>query len=355
MSIPQRPSDFHPAFWSLALVATILFSCTAYAEGPEAPQPDIYRVDDDFALQGEFVGSIVTNPARPRPLALQIRAVGGGNYEAAQYPGGLPTVRNPKASVRMIGKRYEDFLVLSGGPMAVLVHPDHCLLVDRKGERVGRLDRVERESPTLGAQPPKHAIVLFDGTGTDQFVNGRLTEGGLLMEGADFKPMFQDFNLHLEFMLPYMPEGRDQGRANSGVYLQSSYEVQVLDSFALEPVNNGSGGLYRFRPPDVNMCFPPLVWQTYDIMFTAPRWASDGTKVKNARITVWHNGVKIHDNVELPNKTGVGQPEAPTLLPTRLQNHGNPVRFRNIWLIDRGDAPPTRFPVIRPPAEDEKK
>jgi len=354
MSIPPRRHGSNPVLWSCALATTILFSGTAYGNESETPKPDIYRVDDDFALQGEFVGSIVTNPTRPRPVALQIRAIGGGDYEAAQYVGGLPTVWRPKPQVRLIGKRHEDFLVLSGGPMAVLVNPDHCLLVDREGERVGRLDRVERISPTLGAEPPKHAIVLFDGTGTDQFVNGRMTEGGLLMEGSDFKPMFQDFYLHLEFMLPYMPEARDQGRANSGVYLQSRYEVQVLDSFALEPLSNGSGGLYRFRPPDVNMCFPPLVWQTYDIRFTSPRWASDGTKLKNARITVWHNGVKIHNNVELPNKTGAGKPEEPTLLPIRLQNHGNPVRFRNIWLIDRGDAPPTRFPVFRKPAEDKK-
>ena len=157
-----------------------------------------------------------------------------------------------------------------------------------------------------------------------------MTEDGLLMEGADVRPMFQDFNLHLEFMLPYMPAARDQGRANSGVYLQSRYEVQILDSFAMEPRNNGCGGLYRFREPDVNMCFPPLVWQTYDVVFTAPRWAADGKKLKCARISVWHNGVKIHRDLELSNKTGAGKPEEPTLLPIRLQNHGNPVRFRNI-------------------------
>ena len=73
----------------------------------------------------------------------------------------------------------------------------------------------------------------------------------------------------------------------------------MLDTFAIEPVNNGCGGLYHFREPDVNMCLPPLVWQTYDIVFTAPRWAADGTKLANARLTVWHNGVRIHKNVEL--------------------------------------------------------
>jgi len=226
-------------------------------------------------------------------------------------------------------------------------------VIDRDGQRVGRLDRVERQSPTLGAQPPKGAMVLFDGSDTEQFTNASMTEDGLLMQGADLKPMFQDFNLHLEFMVPYMPAGRGQGRGNSGVYLQSRYEVQILDSFAMEPVNNGCAGLYRFREPDLNACLPPLKWQTYDIVFTAPRWASDGSKLKNARITVWHNGVKVHDNVELPNKTGAGKPEEPTLLPIRLQDHGNPVRFRNIWIIDRGDAPPTKFPVYHEESGDE--
>ena len=174
------------------------------------------------------------------------------------------------------------------------------------------------------------------------------------MEGADLKPMFQDFNLHLEFMLPYMPAARGQARANSGVYLQSRYEVQVLDTFAIEPVNNGCGGLYRFRGPDVNMCLPPLVWQTYDIVFTAPRWAADGTKLENARISMWHNGVRIHKNVELPNKTGAGKPEEPTLLPIRLQNHGNPIRFRNIWIIDRGAAAPAKFPIRRKATNDDQ-
>ena len=206
----------------------------------------------------------------------------------------------------------------------------------------------------MGAKPPAGAIVLFDGTGTEQFTEARMTEDGLLMEGADLKPMFQDFNLHLEFMLPFMPAARDQGRANSGVYLQSRYEVQVLDSFAMEPRTNGCGGLYRFRKPDVNMCFPPLTWQTYDIVFTAPRWAADGTKLKNARIRIWLNGVKIHNDVELPNKSGRGKPEEPTLLPIRLQDHGNPVRFRNIWIIDRGAAAPARFPIRRKPAGNDE-
>ncbi|MBN2475992.1 MAG: DUF1080 domain-containing protein [Pirellulales bacterium] len=325
----------------------------AYADGSDS-QADLQPADVDLTLQGEFVGTVERAPSKFRQIALQIRATGGGTFEAIQYLDGLPTrPARRRPAVSLIGKRHDDFLVLSGGPWAVLAQADHCLLTDRNGKRVGRLDRVHRQSPTLGARPPKHAVVLFDGSGTDQFLQARMTEDGLLMEGADLKPMFQDFNLHLEFKLPHMPAARDQGRANSGVYLQSRYEVQVLDSFAMEPVNNGCGGLYRFRAPDVNMCLPPLVWQTYDIIFTAPRWAADGEKLKNARITVWHNGVKVHNDVELPNKTGAGKPEEPTLLPIRLQDHGNPVRFRNFWLIDRGAGPVGRFPIMADAQTDE--
>jgi len=335
-----------------ALLLTALLPGPALADGPNPAVTDIEKADDDFALQGEFVGTVSTAPSKFRQIALRIRAAGDGTFEATQYLGGLPGLRNVRLpAVQLIGRRNDDFLVLSGGPWAVLAQADHCLLVDRKGERIGRLDRVERQSRTLGVKPPKNAIVLFDGTNTDQFTNARMTDDGLLMEGADLKPMFQDFNLHLEFMLPFMPKARGQARSNSGVYLQSRYEVQILDSFALEPVSNGCGGFYQFRKPDFNACFPPLAWQTYDIVFTAPRWAADGTKLKNARITVWHNGLRIHNNIELPNKTGAGQPEEPTLLPIRLQNHGNPVRFRNIWLIDRGAAGSGRFPIYLKPSE----
>ncbi|NQU21481.1 MAG: DUF1080 domain-containing protein [Candidatus Nealsonbacteria bacterium] len=325
-------------FLCAALLA-ILAAGPAFADGPADKDPDA-------ALQGEFVGALTVDPEKPQPLSLQIRAAGGGTFEAAQFDGGLPGEKSrPPKPVLLTGKRTADFLVLSGGKWVVLGHPDYCVLIDPEGKRVGRLDRVERQSPTLGAKAPEHAVVLFDGTGTDHFTNGKMTEDGLLMEGADLKPMFQDFNLHLEFRLPLMPEARGQGRANSGLYLQSRYELQVLDSFAIDPGKDGCGSLYKFRVPEVNMCLPPLVWQTYDVIFTAPRWASDGTKVANARITAWLNGVKVQSDVELPNKTGAGKPEEPTLLPIRLQNHGNPVRFRNIWLIDRGAAAPVEFPV----------
>jgi uncharacterized protein Usg len=269
-----------------------------------------------------------------------------------QYQGGLPGEPSHRpASISLVGKRWERFLVLSGGPWAIFVEPDQCVLFDRQGQRVGRLERVVRVSPTLGAAPPREAIVLFDGKGTRMLTTARMTADGLLMEGADARPLFQDFNLHVEFLLPYMPSAKDQGRANSGVYLQSRYEIQILDSFAQVPVYNGCGSIYRFRKPDLNMCLPSQVWQTYDIAFTAPRWLSDGTKWRNGRVTVWLNGVKVQNDVELLDKTGAGKVEDPLPLPIRFQDHRNPVRFRNIWIVDRGALAPVGFPTLAKPAQ----
>jgi hypothetical protein len=316
---------------------------------PKKPEPKKPEPKSDLALQGEFVGSVELQPSKLRNVFLHVRGVGHGKFEALQYADQPPTAKNHKPPVaELIGKRHENSLILSGGPWAVMLQDDRGLLVDAKGKVIGSLTRSQRSSPTLGAKPPKHALVLFDGSGTKQFVDGKMTDDGLLVEGTKVMPMFHDFNMHLEFRTPFVPTADGQARGNSGVYLQSRYEVQVLDSFGLKPLINGCGALYEFRPPEVNASLPPMTWQTYDIIFTAPRWSADGSKRSNARITVWHNGIKVHDNVELPAQTGAGQDEAPTLLPIRLQDHKNPVRYRNIWVIDRGLHDVGKFPVEGP-------
>ena len=131
-----------------------------------------------------------------------------------------------------------------------------------------------------------------------------------------------------------MPLARGQARGNSGLYVNGCYEVQMLDSFGLEGKDNECGGIYKVGAPAVNMCFPPLAWQTFDVDFTAAKY-QDGKKVKNARITVRHNGVVIHDDRELPAATpgGCGKESEPG--PIFLQNHGNPVRYRNIWAVKK--------------------
>jgi hypothetical protein len=142
--------------------------------------------------------------------------------------------------------------------------------------------------------------------------------------------------LHIEFRAPFMPRARGQGRGNSGVYLADQYEVQVLDSFGLEGLDNECGGIYKAAKPLVNMCFPPLAWQTYDIDFRTARFSPDGkTKKENASVTIRHNGVPIQYNLELKSATPGGHRSDEHPGPIFLQNHGNPVRFRNIWLVPR--------------------
>jgi hypothetical protein len=219
--------------------------------------------------------------------------------------------------------------------------------------------RAARTSPTLGAPPPAGAVILFDGSSADAFDGGKVTEDGLLMEGTRTRRSFRDFTLHLEFRLPYKPTvfPGSQDRGNSGLYIFDRYEVQLLDSFGLHystindwetrfardwhrrpPSNRNQwgGAIYLTRPPDVAMNLPPLTWQTYDIDFTAPRFDASGQKTENAVITVRHNGVVVHDAVQLPLGTGAGsrRPEVADG-PLVLQEHANPVRFRNIWLIPR--------------------
>ena len=205
-----------------------------------------------------------------------------------------------------------------------------------------------RRSPTLGQKPPEGAIVLFGGGDTDQWIHPdtkkgpagpcrwTLTEGGAMQvsQGSIIsKRKFKDVKVHLEFRSPFLPAKRGQGRGNSGVYLQGLYEVQILDSFGLEGLDNECGGIYKIARPRVNACLPPTEWQTYDITFTAPAFDDSGKKTRDAEITVVHNGITIHDAVNLPAITagGLSDTEVP-VGPLMLQDHGDQVEYRNVWL-----------------------
>jgi hypothetical protein len=163
-----------------------------------------------------------------------------------------------------------------------------------------------------------------------------LLEDGIMQVNAGgivSKEKFNDHRVHLEWRTPFMPEKSGQDRGNSGVYLQGRYEVQILDSYGLEGKDNEAGGIYTVAPPRINMCYPPLQWQTYDIEFRAPRYDAEGNKTTHAKLTVWHNGVLIQDQVEAPYFTRAhvgGVMSEPG--PLHLQDHGNPVWYRNIWV-----------------------
>lgn len=192
------------------------------------------------------------------------------------------------------------------------------------------------------AKPPSDAVVLFDGRDLSQFENAAawiVKDGYAEVRDTNIstKQAFGDCQLHLEFATPEIVEGTGQQCGNSGVYLMGRYEVQILNSFQNKTYFDGQcGAIYKQQPPMVNASRPPGQWQTYDIIFTAPRFKQDGSLQSPAFITVLHNGVLIHNHLELAGGTFWEQPphyeSHPGKLPLVIQNHGNPVRFRNIWI-----------------------
>jgi hypothetical protein len=303
------------------------------------------EVDGDYAFQGEYYGTLARTGGGPwETIGIQIAAQGAGDYIATVYPGGLPGLGyQGERKTLLRGRREPDRLRLFGGDMGFIVADNLAWRIDENQEIHSWIQRVNRISPTLGMSPPLGAVVLFDGKTPESLSNAEITADRVLKAGASSRDTYQDYFLHVEFQCPYMPCARGQERGNSGVYLQSRYEIQILDSFSLEGFSNECGGIYRFRRPDVNMCLPPLAWQTYDIDFRDARWEVAGAcpgcaphearKSEDAMVNVWQNGYPIHEQIAIPHPTGHGKPESPNLLPIVFQQHGSPVRFRNIWLV----------------------
>ena len=202
-------------------------------------------------------------------------------------------------------------------------------------------------SKTLGAKPPKGAVVLFDGTDTSQWSHNKWKVEKGFMEVTrgsgqlNTKKKFGSVKLHIEFATPKEVKGSSQGRGNSGVFFCGQYEVQVLDSYKNMSYADGQcAAIYGQHPPRVNACRPPGEWQTYDIEFRAPKFGKGGKVTRPAVVTVIHNGVKVHDKRELIGPSGHRSVKAykkhgPGSI--GLQDHGNPMRFRNIWVVELED------------------
>lgn len=286
----------------------------------------------DFTMQGEYA---VGTPGGPGALGVQVVALGDLSFRWVEYDGGLPGAgAKGKATANIEAKaaagRVE--FARADGSKGILLK-EGMMIQTKEGKKV-QLTKVERQSPTMGKKPPQGAVVLFDGTNTDAWNNGRMTPDGLLMQGPTSKQAFGDHTIHLEFRTPFKPFARGQDRGNSGIYMQSRYETQVLDSFGLEGLMDETGGVYSIKAPDLNMCLPPLSWQTYDVDFTAARFDAEGKKTANARMTVLLNGVKVHDNLDLTHSTTASpMQEGPEPGPVFLQDHGNPACYRNIWVL----------------------
>lgn len=214
----------------------------------------------------------------------------------------------------------------------------------------------------LPVDPPEDAVVLFDGTDLrhwnspdggparwivrDGYMEAQPDSGGLVSARS-----FGDVQLHLEWASPTPAEGHGQERGNSGVFLMRKYEVQILDSFENDTYADGqAAAIYGQYPPLVNACRPPGEWQSFDIFFRRPRFQRDGKLAEPARVTVVHNGILVQDHVQIWGPTmwlqHLPYQPHPDKLPLALQEHGNPVRYRNIWLRELAPWDPTPPPPI---------
>ena len=329
----------------LGLIVIFPAWAAARAAGPEPADK----------IMGDYIGTYTpsaaagTSPAQ-KPIESDAKVVpqGGGRYRV------LLTVHQdttPRLSVVLTGNAEGDSLALTGQGAQTewkgMVEGGKTLVAE---SAAGKFDLkfTVRRSPTEGLKPPSDAIVLIpykEGTAPsfDEWTGGAwkpMDDGSVMANGGDTHTIIKlgDFQMHVEFRIPYEPTGRGQDRGNSGLYIHDIYELQVLDSYGLPIANNECGAIYTQVAPKENACFPPKSWQTYDITFHAARLDDTGKKIKNATITVVQNGVKVQDETSISGPTGAarGRPEVATAV-LRLQDHNHPVRFRNMWLVELKD------------------
>ena len=324
------------SIFAFLFIQTVLI-CVLDAADKKRSYTNPKEVDTDYAIQGEYSGGLGADNEK---YGMQLIARGAGKFDAYSFSGGLPGDGfDPAADERAGPYKFatkDGVISAEHDGMKAVVKDGTIVVTASGGEAVGTLKRVDRKSKTLGRKPEKGALVLFDGSDTKGWKNGKMTKEGHLLRGTESLKKFQDCFLHMEFRVPYEPFGRGQGRGNSGVYMQRRYEVQIIDSFGEKASHNLCGGIYSIAPPKLNMSYPPLTWQTYDIEFKAAKYDDKGKKTADATMSVWHNGVLIHKDQKLGHRTTASpEKESPKPGAVFFQNHGHVVVYKNVWAIER--------------------
>ena len=384
---------------AIIAVGSFVLTGIAWSDAEDGHWIDLadLSIPADVKYQGEYVGKLDDGGK----LGCQVVSLGDGIFQAVLYPGGLPgagwdgenrsimdgELAGDEVTFKAASGKRQHVAATRGRetkPSSTRVSlvtefppAGHKLCTARivgdkmSGTAAGvafALSKTIRKSPTLGQKPPPGAIVLFNGSDMAEWSGGSINEkfATLMPQPSDLmsRRNFNDYTIHLEFMLPYQPAYRSQDRGNSGFYQVHDYEIQVLDSFAMDGAHNECGGIYSHKGSDVNMCLPPLVWQTFDVEFTNSV-AKDGKKIKDAVITVRHNGVLIHDKFAIPGKSKHGVRRSPEGVPgpIKLQRRRETVQYRNIWIVPRGPVPaldaakataPSKPPTKRPTRPPKK-
>ncbi len=311
-------------------------------------------VEDDDMIMGNYHGAFTSDNWEDHYIRAQVVALSDRAHRLVLFIGEteddalrLETRGRSEEGVA----EFEDTLDLGplGGDFAFRARIENetmtGVLQEQGGQRLEAtfaLRRVFIEPPNLGKEPPEGAVSLFDGTNIELWERWPRQwclrgDGSMEVCGSNLKTVEETFGsgfYHIEFQTPFMPNARGQSRGNSGVYLLGRYEVQVLDSFGYEPEDALCGGVYSLATPIADATLPPQQWQTFEIHFQAPEFNEAGEKIANARIHAYHNGILVHDDVELESHTpgGVSGEEA-LAGPLLLQDHSGRVRFRNIWFL----------------------
>jgi hypothetical protein len=301
------------------------------------------------AVMGDYVGTFAPAGGAAVKAEGKVIAEGGGSYRAVLL---IPSAADATRTDRyeLTGKGDAKKVPLAGAAGAQdwtgAIEGGKLAAASKAGK--AELKFTVKTSPAVGAKPPAGAVVLIP------YAEGKppsldawaapawkpQADGSVMAAASDIHTnrKFGDIQLHVEFCIPLEAEGRGQGRGNSGIYLEDIYEIQILDSFGLKVGPSECAAVYTQVAPKENACLPPGSWQSYDITFLAPRLDSSGKKVKDASVTVIHNGVKVQDRTTITGPTGSarGKPETATGV-LRLQFHEHPVRFRNVWLVELKD------------------